>query len=605
MPPIQLGNPSRGLTQNRTPVMAPHAFRLFYAARLVCRLLVVGAIGLLTACGGGGGGAASNPNTAPPTISLTRTGVTDPTAGIYSGNTAYLLPSYNYGAASLSWTDAAGKTQTLQVTASGTPVQVNPTQTTTYTLTVSYQDPAALRPQNVSSTASVTVTVKPTEDLLPTLSLSPATSTITLGTPINLTPTFAWTGGTITKSVINNGTQDIAVSSGTPIVQTPTQTTVYTLKLEYLDQRVIPAVTKTAETSAVITVSLGAGKLSLGANLITARSNHSAVLLPNGLVLVAGGASGSTTLKSAELYDPVKNTWTATADMSTARSGHIAILLQNNKVLVAGGFDGKAALATAEIYDPAAGTWTATTGPMAFSHNFHTASLLADGKVLIAGGVLGPSIFADATTTEIYNPTLGTFTAGPNLPEPRQGHTSTVLQNGKVLLVGNSNGNATIARLLSYTPPATFAWADATATPATPPPLANSHWNHAATLLANGNVLITGGFGSNTKSAELYNPTTNTWTSAGNMAVGRALHTSTLLRNGKVLIIGGYDGVNSLSSLELYDPTAGWSTVAQKVLNTPRANHNSLLLSNDSVLVLGSYIQAGGTPIQSTEIWAP
>lgn len=583
--------------------MISNTLRLFQAASLLRRLLLVGAIGLLTACGGGGGGEASNPNTDPPTISLIRTGVTDPTTAIYSGNPAYLLPSYNYGAATLSWTDAAGKAQSLQITASGTPVQVNPTQTTTYTLTVSYQGKGALQTNNVSSTANVIV--KPTENLLPTLSLSPATSSITLGSPINLTPTFAWTGGTITKSVINNGNQDIAVSSGTPIVQTPTQTTVYTLKLEYLDQRVIPAVTKTAETSAVITVNLGAGKLSLGANLITARYNHSAVLLPNGQVLVAGGSSGSTILKSAELYDPVKNTWTATADMNTARSGQAAILLQNNKVLVAGGFDGKASLATAEIYDPATGTWTATLGPMAFSHNFHTVSLLTDGKVLIAGGVLGPSIFADATTTEIYNPTLGTFSAGPNLPEPRQGHTSTVLQNGKVLLVGNSNGNATIARLLSYTPPATFAWADATATPATPPPLVNSHWSHAATLLANGNVLITGGFGSNTKSAELYNPSTNTWTSAGNMAVGRALHTSTLLRNGKALIIGGYDGYNSLSSLELYDPTAGWSTVAQKVLNTPRASHTSLLLSNDSVLVFGSYIQAGGTPIQSTEIWSP
>ena len=575
------------------------------AARLICHLLVVGVLGLLTACGGGGGGTPSNPNTTPPAISLTRTGVADPTAGIYSGNAALLVPNYSYGAATLSWADAAGQTQTRQVTASGTPVQVNPTQTTIYTLTVRYQDPTTLRPQELSSTATATVTVKPTEDLQPTVQLAASSSTIALGAPVNLTPTFAWTGGTITKSVINDGTQDIAVSSGTAIVVSPTQTTTYTLKLEYLDQRVIPAVAKTAQATAVVTVSIGAGKLTLAASMNTARSNHIAVLLPNNLVLVSGGSSGSTVLKSAELYDPVKNTWTATADMGTARSGHVAVLLQNGKVLVTGGFDGKAALATAEIYDPSAGTWTAAAGAMTYSHNYHTASLLADGKVLIAGGVLGPSIFADATITEIYNPTLGTFSAGPNLPEPRQGHTSTVLQNGKVLFVGNSNGNATYARLLSYTPPATFAWADATATPVTPPPTANTHWNHSATLLANGNVLITGGFGTNPKSAELYNPTTNVWTSAGSMAVGRALHTSTLLRNGKVLVIGGYDGINALSSLELYDPTSGWTTATQKVLNTPRATHTSILLSNDSVFVTGTYLQPGGTASTSTEIWVP
>ena len=247
---------------------------------------------------------------------------------------------------------------------------------------------------------------------------------------------------------------------------------------------------------------------------------------------------------------------------------------------------------------------------MTYSHRFHTASLLSDGKVVIAGGISGPSIFADATIFEVYTPLDGKFTtstalAAPSLPEPRQGHTSTVLQDGKIIFVGNSNGNSTVARLLTYTAPSTFTWADTTATPVTPPPLTYGRWNHAATLLASGKLLVTGGFGSAPKSAELYNPTTNTWSSAGNMAVARAQHTSTLLRNGKVLIVGGYDGVNPLSSVEIYDPASGWSTASQKSLNTPRANHNSILLSNDSVLVLGTYLQTGGTPSASTEIWAP
>ena len=88
--------------------------------------------------------------------------------------------------------------------------------------------------------------------------------------------------------------------------------------------------------------------------------------------------------------------------------------------------------------------------------------------------------------------------------------------------------------------------------------------------------------------------------------MARSLHTSTLLRDGKVLIIGGYDGTNSLSSIELYDPASGWSTAEQKTLNTPRANHTSLLLSNDNVLVFGTYLPpTGGTASSNTEIWAP
>lgn len=589
--------------------MALHAlnFQRPHAAHQAWRLLIACAFGLLTACGGGGGGGStiSNPNTSPPTVSLTRTGVADPAAGIYSGNPALLMPSYTYGAAQISWTDAAGATQTLQVTSTGTPVQVNPTQTTTYTLTVLYQDPSTIQPKQLSTTASATVTIKPTETLLPSAVLSPSASTVALGSSVTLTPTFEWTGGTITKSVVNDGTNDIAVSTGTPIVVTPTQNTTYTLKLEYLDQRVIPAIAKTAQVAQAIIVNVGAGKLGLGGNLNTARSNHIAVLLPNNLVLVSGGVSNSVTLKSSELYDPVKNTWVATADMGIARTGHSAILLNNGKVLVTGGFDGTTALKTAEIYDPSSGTWSVTKGPMTYSHNYHTSTPLADGKVLLAGGVLGPAINVDPKLTEVYDPILGTFAEGPSLPEPRQGHTSTVLQNGKVLFVGNSNGDATAARILTYTAPSTFAWPDL-ATPAVPTgSLTYGRWNHSATLLASGKVLVVGGFGSNPKSAELYDPATNSWSAAGSLTEGRALHTSTLLRNGKVLVIGGYNGVNALSSIELYDPTLGWSSVAQKVLNTPRANHTSVLLSNDNVLVLGTYLLSGGLASNSTEVWAP
>ena len=123
-------------------------------------------------------------------------------------------------------------------------------------------------------------------------------------------------------------------------------------------------------------------------SLGTARSRHTATLLPNGKVLVAGGNNGGAALSSAELYDPATGTWTATGSLGTARDRHTATLLPSGKVLVAGGFnelDGF--LSSAELYDPASGTWTAT-GNLGTARAYHTATLLPNGKVLVAGGTI-------------------------------------------------------------------------------------------------------------------------------------------------------------------------------------------------------------------------
>src|SRR5437762_254863 len=137
-------------------------------------------------------------------------------------------------------------------------------------------------------------------------------------------------------------------------------------------------------------------------SLATARagqpSGHTATLLPNGKVLVAGGEGPSTggVLASAELYDPASGTWSTTGSPATARWAHTATLLPNGKVLVAGGFDnGNSELASAELYDPASGTWSAT-GNLATAQRANTATLLPNGKVLVAGGYDGHSILASA-----------------------------------------------------------------------------------------------------------------------------------------------------------------------------------------------------------------
>jgi hypothetical protein len=129
---------------------------------------------------------------------------------------------------------------------------------------------------------------------------------------------------------------------------------------------------------------------------------HTATLLPNGKVLVAGGDSGSGELSSAELYDPATGTWSATGSLNTARSQHTATLLPNGKVLVAGGEGPGGVLRSAELYDPISGTWSNTGNGTA--RRVHTATLLPNGKVLVAGG---QGISGNLTSADLYDIGLG------------------------------------------------------------------------------------------------------------------------------------------------------------------------------------------------------
>jgi len=312
-------------------------------------------------------------------------------------------------------------------------------------------------------------------------------------------------------------------------------------------------------------------------SLATARRYHTATLLPNGKVLVAGGVNSGNALVSAELYDPASGTWTATGSLATARYFHTETLLPNGKVLVAGGFDssGSNALASAELYDPASGTWTAT-GSLATARGGPTATLLPNGKVLVAGGYdFGSGYFASA---ELYDPASGTWTATGSLVTARQIHTATLLTNGKVLVAGGGNNPTVVASAELYDP-ASGTW---TATGS----LATARSGHKATLLPNGKVLVAGGNdGSNAlASAELYDPASGTWSATGSLATARYGHTGTLLPNGKVLVTGGINNSGTLASAELYDPASGtWTATGS--LATARRNHTATLLPNGRVLV--------------------
>jgi hypothetical protein len=180
------------------------------------------------------------------------------------------------------------------------------------------------------------------------------------------------------------------------------------------------------------------------------REGHAATLLQSGKVLLTGGDPclfdfyyQNCPLSSAEVYDAGSGIFSATGSMSVTRVFHTATLLNNGKVLVAGGHD-----ASAEIFDPASGTFAAT-GSMSVGRDSHTATLLANGKVLIAGGenVSGP-----LATTELYDPNTGTFTASGRMVAPRISHSATLLTNGNVLVAGGSNTTGELATAELYDP---------------------------------------------------------------------------------------------------------------------------------------------------------
>ncbi len=246
-------------------------------------------------------------------------------------------------------------------------------------------------------------------------------------------------------------------------------------------------------------------------SMSVARLLNSVTLLPNGKVLAAGalafGTGGAVLLPSADLYDPAMGTWSPTGSMNIARSAHTATLLQDGKVLVAGGGGFGASLADSEVYNPSSGTWSPT-GAMDAARAFHTATLLRDGKVLVAGGAYDSSSSIGLSSADLYDPDTGSWILTGALNVGRAGQTATLLQNGTILVVGGYTANfAALASAESYDPH-TGRWS-----PTSPAHIGRIM--HTATLLPDGDVLVTGGasgyIGSNVAndtvimgSAELY-----------------------------------------------------------------------------------------------------
>ena len=271
------------------------------------------------------------------------------------------------------------------------------------------------------------------------------------------------------------------------------------------------------------------------------RNFAAASVLPSGNWLVVGGfRTGQNFLTDAAIYKPATNTWQTVGAIPTAHR-YTAQLLNTGDVLVAGDDDNTAPSATSYLFTETAtgGTWAATSGQPSIKRYQTSLSLLTTGalagRVLMSGGYDNNSATGSAgtyNTTELYNPTTKSWSAGPAMITSRAFHTATVLPDGRVLVVGGFQRSPLLTARNSaelYTPNATIgSWA------LTPQAMATARYAHTATLLPSGEVLIVGGTDSTTtySSVELYDPSTGQWTTKAPMTTARQLHTATLLPSG-------------------------------------------------------------------------
>jgi len=301
------------------------------------------------------------------------------------------------------------------------------------------------------------------------------------------------------------------------------------------------------------------------------RENFGSVKLNDGRVLFAGGADDNgNPIKRADIYDPATNKLHATGAMVVPRCGPTATILPNGSVLIAGGAtcsdsDALAPVRALEIYDPASGTFRAA-GDLSVPRFNLNVLLLKNGKVLIAQGY---DVAHDlVSSAELYDPSAGIVQRAGSMTTPRCFGSETQLPGGQVLIAGGVRCDEPEQEAISaaeiYDPAGQFGRVG---------PMSVARVCHSATVMKNGKVLIAGGAsalanGVSLNSAEIYDPEKATFTPTGSMTKARTCPTAVLRDDGTIVVKGGHSQSApdappaDLTDSEIYDPTTGKFTAA-------------------------------------------
>src|SRR6266850_311707 len=292
--------------------------------------------------------------------------------------------------------------------------------------------------------------------------------------------------------------------------------------------------------------------------------------------------------------------------MSEARLLPEAVVLHDGRVLAIGGVRVGAVSAAVDVYDPVTNSWTTPAASLLTGRYFFTATVLQDGRVLVTGGLTVATVDGVPTaqllaSTEIYDPTQDRWTPGPDLPSQIFAPKAVTLGDGRVLVVGGSTYDGTTSATALYDP-ATDAWTVG-------PPMSVARLLPDVTPLADGRVLVSGGFTNDegqtsVAAAELFDPSTNSWSPAGVSPVGHTLGIAKRLHDGRVLVAGGADANFNptwLANADVYDPsTNGWQSVHP--MSIARLYVAGGVLADDTVMVAGG-LGADSGILQTAELY--
>jgi len=312
-----------------------------------------------------------------------------------------------------------------------------------------------------------------------------------------------------------------------------------------------------------------------------ARSQQAAVKLDDGRVLVVGGGA-----PIPEIFDPADRSWSPAAAPTGLYPSPAAVALDDGRVLVVGSDLGDEL--NAEIFDPDADAWSAT-GQLNHDRFFHSAITLSDGRVLVAGGVWGehPQL-ENVDQVEVFDPASESWTVVGTLPGRRIEPALANLHDGTAVIVG--------ARELTRFDPASDILSRAAPLPA--------DWQQpVAVTLDDGRVLAAGV--ADSPMTLVWNPGNGKWTIADPAGAIRQGATATKLANGLVVVAGGYGGGDStLRTTEFFDPVdLTWSDGSSLVRS--RSSHTATLLDDGRLLVVGGTSSDAGPhfdPTASVEI---